>query len=105
MKLSITRSILAAGLVLGLSAFSLAPAQAQGSTTTRAQVRMERDAFFAMARWNAETDNWVLKDNLPIPDSVLSRNEVKAMRDKFLSTNTWGENNSQWVPVKGAPRA
>ncbi len=104
MKLSITRSIIAAGLVLGLSAITLAPAQAQGSTTTRAQVKMDRDAFFAMARWDSATENWVLKDNMPMPEGVPSRAEVKAMRDKFLSMHNWDDNSSQWIPVKGAPR-
>ncbi len=104
MKLSITRSLVATSLVLGLSAVALSPAQAQGSSTTRAQVKMERDAFLAMVRWDPVVDNWVLKDDMPMPSGVLSRNEVKAMRDKFLSMHTWDENNSLWVPVKGTPR-
>ena len=104
MKLRITRTIVAAGLVLGFSAFTLAPAQAQGSTTTRAQVKMDRDTFLAMARWDAVSGTWVLKDNMPMPEGVLSKKEINAMRDKFLSMNKWDEVKSQWVPVNGAPR-
>jgi hypothetical protein len=104
MKLNITHTLVAAGLVLGLSAFTLAPAQAQGSSTTRAQVKMDRETFLSMARWDVENDRWVLKDDMPMPAGVLSRDEVKAMRDKFLSMHTWDDNNGQWVPVKGTPR-
>ena len=104
MKLSITRSIVAAGLVFGLSAITLAPVHAQGTPTTRAQVKMDRDAFFAMARWDSVTDNWVLKDEFVMPAGVMSRMEVKAMRDKFLSMNTWDDQKSQWIPVGGIPR-
>jgi hypothetical protein len=49
-------------------------------------------------------DNWVLKDDMPMPAGVLTRAEVKAMRDKFLSMHTWSETNGQWVPVAGTPR-
>jgi hypothetical protein len=104
MKFSITRSIAAASLVLGLSALVVGPVQAQSSGNTRAQVKMDRDTFLSMARWDETAGNWVLKDNMPMPEGVLSRSEVKAMRDKFLSMNTWNESTSQWVPVQGAPR-
>lgn len=103
MKFSITRALVATSLVLG-SAFVLAPVHAQGSSPTRAEVKMERDAFLSMARWDSQLDNWVLKDNMPMPSGVKSRDEVKAMRDQFLSMNTWNETSAQWVPVKGAPR-
>lgn len=104
MKFSIIRSLAAASLALGLSALVVGPVQAQGSSTTRAQAKMDRDTFLSMARWDETAGNWVLKDNMVMPEGVLSRNEVKAMRDKFLSMNTWDENGSKWVPVTGAPR-
>jgi hypothetical protein len=108
MKFSIARSLAAASLALGLSALVVGPSyaqtQAQAGSTSRAQVKMDRDTFLSMARWDETAGNWVLKDNMPMPEGVLSRNEVKAMRDKFLSMNTWNENSSQWVPVQGAPR-
>ncbi len=102
MNLSLTRSIAAASLVIGLSALFAGPVQAQGAT--RAQVKMDRDAFLSMARWDESAGNWVLKDNMAMPEGVASRAEVKAMRDKFLSMNRWNEATSTWVPLGGAPR-
>lgn len=105
MKLTLSRSIAAASLVLGLSTLVAGPVHAQGSsTTTRAQVKMERDTFLAMFRWDESMSNWVMKDGMKMPEGVASRDEVKAMRDKFLSMHTWSESQSQWIPVKGAPR-
>jgi hypothetical protein len=105
MTRSFTRSrAAAASLVLALSVLAVGPVQAQTSGLTRAQVKMDRDAFLAIARWDNEAGNWVLKDNMPMPEGVLSRDEVKAMRDKFLSMHTWEETSSSWVPVKGGPR-
>jgi hypothetical protein len=100
-----THSFAAAAFVLALGGLVAAPtpAQAQGSTLTRAQVKMDRDAFLAMARWDETVGNWVLKDDMAMPAGVASRAEVKAMRDKFLSMNKWNESTSQWVPMT-APR-
>ena len=66
MNLRIARSLAAASLVLGLSALVAAPAQAQaqGSSLTRAQVKMDRNTFLAMARWDESVGNWVLKDTV-----------------------------------------
>ena len=104
-----TRSLVVASLVLGTFAASTAFAQApaagtSGTAVTRAQVKMDRDAFLAMVRWDASTEQWVLKDGMQMPTGVPSRNEVKAMRDKFLSMNNWSETTGQYVPVTGAPR-
>ena len=108
MNISITRSVAVASLVLGFAAIVSAPSYAQtapqGSGVTRAQVKMDRDTFLSMARWDELGGNWVLRDDMPMPAGVASRDEVKAMRDKFLSMNTWNENASQYVPVNGAPR-
>jgi hypothetical protein len=109
MNISITRSIAAASLVLAWATVTALPAYAQtpapgASSTTRAQVKMDRDTFLAMARWDESTGNWVLKDDMPMPAGVPTRAEVKAMRDKFLSMNTWNDSTSQYVPVTGAPR-
>jgi hypothetical protein len=100
----LTRSIATACLALGLAALSAPHALAQSSGTTRAQVKMDRDTFLAMARWDESAGSWVLRDDMPMPAGVPSRNEVKAMRDRFLSMHTWDDSNSQYVPVKGAPR-
>lgn len=104
MKLIIARSIAAASLVLGLSALVSGPVFAQGSGVTRAQVKMDRDTFLSMARWDETAGQWVLKDDMPMPQGVASRSEIKAMRDMFLSMHTWSETDGNWVPVKGTPR-
>jgi len=103
MKFSVTHTVAAASLALGLSVLVAGPVQAQGTPVTRAQVKMDRDAFLAMARWDAEAGNWVLKDNMPMPQGVASREEVKAMTAKFLSMNKWNEASGQWVALT-APR-
>ena len=102
MNRKIVSSLIAATLVLGLP--GLAQAQAQAGGATRAQVKMDRDAFLAMAQWDPVSSTWVLKPDMAMPEGVLSRAEVKAMRDKFLSMHTWENTTGQWVPIKGAPR-
>lgn len=103
MKFSITHSLAAASLVLGMSALVAGPVQAQSSNLTRAQVKMDRDTFLSMARYDEVVGSWVLKD-MAMPQGVPSRDEIKAMRDTFLSMNTWNNEESKWVPVAGAPR-
>jgi hypothetical protein len=98
--LATTACLLAFGTITALPALAQTPATAN----TRAQVKMDRDAFLAMVRWDETTSNWVLKDNMAPPAGVASREEVKAMRDKFLSMNKWNESTAQWSPVTGAPR-
>lgn len=104
MKLTLSRSIAAASLVLGLSTLVAGPVHAQSSSTTRAQVKMDRDTFLAMARWDESAGSWVLKDGMKMPEGVATREEIKAMRDKFLMSHTWSESESKYIPVKGAPR-
>ncbi len=105
MTSKMTHSFAAAAFVLALGSLVAAPtlAQAQGTTATRAQVKMDRDAFLSMARWDEIAGNWVLKDDMAMPTGLASRAEIKAMRDKFLSMNKWNENTAEWVPMT-APR-
>lgn len=89
-------------LVLAAAVVSLAqPAHAQ--TTTREQVRMERDVFLSMMRWDESTGMWVLKDNMDPPQGVRSRTEVMAMRDKFMASNVYDDKTGTWTPAK-SPR-
>lgn len=82
-------------------AFSVAPAQAQG--LTREQVKMDRDAFLSMMRWDELTGMWVLKSGIEPPKGVMSRAEVIEMRDQFLRMNVYDDSVGTWVPIK-APR-
>ena len=105
MKFRIAHSFVAASLALGgLSALVASPVHAQGPTATRATVKMDRDTFLSMVRYDHATGYWVLKDDAAMPEGMASRDEIKAMRDKFLSMHTWDPINTTWVPVKGAPR-
>jgi hypothetical protein len=105
MKFRFAHSLVATSLVLGgACAMLTSPAFAQTTGAARAQVKMDRDAFLAMARWDEIAGQWVIRDDMPMPAGLASRAEIKAMRDKFLSMNTWDENGSTYVPVKGAPR-
>lgn len=88
-------------LVLATALTSLcAPAQAQG--LTREQVKMDRDAFLALMRWDELTGMWVLKSGMEPPKGVMSRAEVIAMRDQFLRMNVYDDTVGTWVPLKAA---
>lgn len=80
---------------------SVAPAHAQG--LSREQVKMDRDSFLALMRWDELTGMWVLKSGIEPPKGVLSRAEVLAMRDQFLRMNVYDDSVGSWVPLK-APR-
>ena len=89
-------------LLLATTLATIAPSgQAQG--LTREQVKMDRDAFLALMRWDELTGMWVLKSGMEPPRGVLSRAEVIAMRDQFLRMNVYDDSVGSWVPVK-APR-
>ncbi|MBW8847068.1 MAG: hypothetical protein JF607_19040 [Burkholderiales bacterium] len=89
-------------LVLATAMATVAvPAAAQN--LTREQVKMDRDAFLALMRWDELTGMWVLKSNMEPPKGVMSRAEVLAMRDQFLRMNVYDDTVGSWVPIK-APR-
>ncbi len=95
-------SLLTLALAASLAAFNM-PAQAQAQSLTREQVKMERDSFLALMRWDELTGMWVLKSGMEPPKGVMSRAEVLAMRDQFLRMNVYDDTVGTWVPVK-APR-
>lgn len=84
-------------------ALSCAAPSVQAQGLTREQVKMERDAFLAMMRWDELTGMWVLRQGMEPPKGVMSRAEVIAMRDQFLRMNVYDDTVGSWVPVK-APR-
>lgn len=92
--------VMAATLAAGFAA----PLQAQTSGLTREQVKMDRDAFLSMMRWDESTGVWVLKSGFEPPKGVMSRSEVLAMRDQFLRMNTYDDSTGNWVQVKAGPR-
>lgn len=100
MKRTLTLSIFLAAAL----ASAAAPSFAQTATTERTVVKMDRDTFLSLMRWDEPMSMWVLKSNMQPPAGVVPRAEIKSMRDKFLSMNTWSEPNSDYIPIKGAPR-
>lgn len=94
-------SLLPLLLATTLAAVSVPAAHAQG--LTREQVKMDRDAFLALMRWDELTGMWVLKSGMEPPKGVMSRAEVIAMRDQFLRMNVYDDTVGTWVPLK-APR-
>lgn len=93
-------SLLPLLLATALSAMAV-PSHAQN--LTREQVKMDRDSFLALMRWDELTGMWVLKSNMEPPKGVVSRADVLAMRDQFLRMNVYDDTVGSWVPVK-APR-
>ncbi|WP_457423864.1 hypothetical protein [Roseateles sp. P5_E7] len=92
-------SLLPLVLATALSAIAL-PSTAQG--LTREQVKMDRDTFLALMRWDELTSMWVLKSGMEPPKGVMSRAEVLAMRDQFLRMNVYDDTVGSWVPLKAA---
>lgn len=97
MKTSHTASLFAASLLLSFAG----AVHAQGSGLGREMVKMDRDTFLSMFKWNEITSEWVLKSGMAPPQGVKSREEVIAMRDEFLSMNVWNDDTSQFDPIKG----
>jgi hypothetical protein len=99
-------------VILGLSfalTAGMANAQATGGAAgaapvTREQVKMDRDEFMRMHRWDATSDNWVLKSDIEAPAGMKSRAEVKAQRDEFMRNHRWDAVSDNWVPLNKAPR-
>lgn len=99
-------------IVLGLSCAlvaGIANAQATGSAAgatpvNREEVKMERDAFMRIHRWDATSDNWVLKSDVEAPSGIKTRAEVKTQRDEFMRNNRWNQDSDHWVPVSQGPR-
>ena len=95
------------GLAFSLALIALSPAaHAQTATppeaaASRMEIRMERDEFLKMHKYDNNSGEWM--PNTPAPRD-LSRAEVKAARDQYLSTNRWNESNDAFTPMLGAPR-
>jgi hypothetical protein len=97
------KRFLMAPLVVAAALASLAqPGYAQPAT--RAEVKMERDAFLSMMRWDESTGTWVLKENMDPPKGVRSRAEVAASREQFMSKNVYDEKTGTWMPAKSGAR-
>ena len=107
---------IAMGLVFGAAFVAVqanaqaTPPQAQVATgnatpsSSRAQVKMERDEFLRTHSFDSATDNWVLKSGIEPPMGMKSRADVKASRDDFLRNHRYDAPTQGWVPMDSAPR-
>ena len=66
---------------------------------TREQVKMDRDTFLSIMRWDETMSVWVLKSGMEPPKGVLSRSEVITMRDMWLSNHRYDEATSSWISM------
>jgi hypothetical protein len=92
--------VLSLALLGSLSA--TAPVWAQSAS--RAQVQMDRDTFLATFRWDELSSQWVMKEGLPMPKGIKSRDEIMGMVMDHLKNHRWDELNGEWVPISGKPR-
>lgn len=97
-------------LVLTLSVASVAilsqPLNAQQAspvskppTTSRSQVKIERDDFIKSHRWDPVIDDWVLKPEFEPPAGMKDRAQIKKERNEFLKNNRWDPVTDDWVPL------
>jgi hypothetical protein len=94
-------------VVLG---FSGGPLQAQTMTDkqaapmTRQQVKMERDEFLKLHRYDAANEEWILRSNMDPPAGMKTRAQVRAEKDEFLKMHKFDSVSETWVPLQGAPK-
>ena len=88
--------------LLPLVLVALFASTSHAQSSTREQVKMDRDSFLTLMRWDELTAMWVLKSGMEPPAGVLSRAEVIEMRDQFLRMNRYDESTGAWVPLKAA---
>ncbi len=86
-------------VILTLTSNHLQAQQAQSTSTTRSQVKMERDEFIKSHRWDPVTDNWVLKPEFEPPAQMKERAAVRRERDEFLKNNRWDPVTDSWIPL------
>lgn len=77
------------------------PSTAPGVPATRMEIRMERDEFLKLHRYDDTNGEWT---TIAPSTSDLSRAEVKAARNQYLSNNRWSESNDAFTPLTAGPR-
>ncbi|MBC7711633.1 MAG: hypothetical protein H7203_16355 [Rhizobacter sp.] len=75
-------------------------AQTTGATTAAAaEMKMSRDQFLSMYKWDTVNDMWVMNDGMKMPEGIKSRAEVKAERDLYMSMHKYDLRSDKWVPM------
>ena len=102
-----TKSICLSSLIFSAAMIALSPAAHSQTTApaseplTRAEVRMDRDDFLKMHRYDEKESEWM---TTAPSTSDLSRAEVKTARNQFLTTHRWNESTDTCPPIAGVPR-
>ena len=92
-------------LLLGLLLTNIGLVHAQAPVSapaTREQVKIERNEFLKTHRYDAHTENWVMKPEFEAPAGMKTREQVRAERDEFLRNNRFDYPSGLWVPLKGS---
>ena len=77
----------------------------QAAPMTRQQVKMERDEFLKLHRYDAANEEWILRPNIDPPAGMKTRAQVRAERDEFLKANKFDSVTESWLPLKGVPKS
>ena len=72
---------------------------------TRQQVKMERDEFLKLHRYDAANEEWILRPNIDPPAGMKTRAQVRAEKDEFLKANKFDSVTETWLPLKGVPKS
>jgi hypothetical protein len=77
----------------------------QAAPMTRQQVKMERDEFLKLHRYDAANEEWILRPNIDPPAGMKTRAQVRAERDEFLKAHKFDSATESWLPLKGEPKS
>jgi hypothetical protein len=64
---------------------------------SRAEVKLKRDEFLRLNRWNRQTGGWVPRTAPPKAMSELTRQQVRDDTQAFMRTHEWSEETGAWV--------
>ena len=95
-------------IAVGLGGISLQAqtvSDKQAAPMTRQQVKMERDEFLKLHRYDAGTEEWVLRPNIDPPAGMKTRAQVRAEKDEFLKANKFDSVTETWLPRQGVPKS
>jgi hypothetical protein len=77
----------------------------QAAPMTRQQIKMERDEFLKLHRYDAANEEWILRPNIDPPAGMKTRAQVRAERDEFLKAHKFDSATESWLPLKGEPKS
>lgn len=99
-QLVLTLSVASAALLSQQLYAQQASPDSKPTTTSRSQVKIERDEFIKSHRWDPVIDDWALKPEFEPPAGIKDRNQIRKERDDFLKKNRWDSTMNQWIPLE-----